>query len=216
MPHLKVIGKAIRELGREVLEEAIAREVVEGARNAAGEAGKKTAERYFKDPRGHLLTIFAEMEKEGEEIANLRRRHKEAIERGDENRFVTLLSKLISEPLPKKPEEGRGRRRIPRPTTPRVADARAKKALKWLNDMEDEEFNQFLEFLRHNVVQQDLQRLKKAFEAWWTSQNIVRRTGKAIDKAAERAAVPTANALNGLVNSLADFHARQQERRRRR
>lgn len=164
MPHFKTL----RRLAGQVFEEAIAREAVEAGRTvlrgATGKAGERMTERLFQDRRGHLLTIWAEMGPE--KTANLWRRHREAMASDTENRFVELLSKVISGPVPEKKEGGgeqaKGKGRGGKaPAAPGVKpDVRAKAVFEWLNSLEDAEFEQALELLNHDIIAQAIRRIR--------------------------------------------------------
>lgn len=122
------------------------------------EVGQKISKKVFEDQRGELLQAFSEMDPT--DTINLWRRHKEALAANRENRFVTLLLKL-----------------------PRIKVAGRKNALKWMNDLSDDQFNQALEMLENDVVAQATARsldfLKKKIE------EIDKKIGKPMKKMAK-------------------------------
>jgi hypothetical protein len=89
----------------------------------------------LKDQRATLLNDLRQMPRGDTE--NLLRRHRESIHHCTENRFVSLLCKVCETP-----DEGR------RP------------ALKYLNDLDEEEFDQMLCLLDHDVFIQWARKLR--------------------------------------------------------
>jgi hypothetical protein len=111
--------------------------VIEWWRNSPhGIAHKAEMAKQLQDRRVRLMTdIFIDMPRE--ETYNLRARHQKVIEKyGDENLWVSLLCKETDD------TPSYDRRRV---------------ILKQMNKLSDREFDQMLEGLHHNVVQQKIQ-----------------------------------------------------------
>lgn len=154
----------------------VAKGAVDIAKQATGEAiGKmatsveeRTEERLFDGkPRGRLLAILSKMDDKDTE--NLWRHHREALEDDDpttEDRFIYNLTKLLG--------EGRG------------ADERCGDVLKWLNGLEDDQFEQAIELLEHDAVAQVLQKIK--LHTWETVRDILIKAAGVAEKAVNEVA----------------------------
>lgn len=94
--------------------------------------GQKATERIFEDKRGELLVDILSIPGENE---TLRRRQREALANHTENRFVNLLCKI--------PKNER------------------REALKKLNKVNDEEFEEYLSLLENDILTQFFQRIEK-------------------------------------------------------
>ena len=161
----------------------VAKGTVDIAKQGAGEAlgkmassvGNRTEERLFNGkPRGRLLTLLSEMP--DEDTKNLWRHHREALEDDDstaEDRFIYNLTKLLG--------EGSG------------TDERCKAVFKWLNGLEDDQFEQAVELLKHDAVAQVMQKIK--LHGWKTAKDI-------LVKAAEAASDKVGDASREVKNSL--------------
>lgn len=99
---------------------------------------EKIGEKVFKDKRATLLEDLRIMQGEGIDIKNLLRRHVQSMKDLKENRLVDLLCKICL-------DEKDGRR----------------KTLKWLNDLGDNEFEQMLYLLDHDVLLQWIEQARR-------------------------------------------------------
>ncbi len=155
-------GKGILEVLKETLiavgVNVAFKEFTEKAGKQAGEHVGEALKKIATDKRAELLEALRLMPKE--DTANLIARHKKAIQENRENRFVSLLCKI-----PRDKTEGR------------------RATLKYLNDLEDEQFWQMLTLLEHDVVPQAFARLLKSTDE---------RLGQA-----SRAAIPYVKNLKG-------------------
>ena len=114
----------------------VANELYMLARQAGGEAlGKAMVEKakdtIFVDKRAELLETLSDMDEK--DTDNIRSRIDEADKSHTENRFTTLLCKITKE--------------------------KRKDTLVWLNRLGDDEFDQMLNLLEHDPIQQFLARM---------------------------------------------------------
>lgn len=172
----------LRDWGR-----IVTRELWEVTKQATGEAiGKKavekTTEAVFRDLRGELLTDLAALPQE--DTRNLWRRHREASAAKRENRFVTLLTKI--------PREKRA------------------EIFVILDRASDEEFEQALNLLEHDVIPQFLGRV------WQRAGKTLRPLVAEVDRAAGEL-VPKIKQFNQQLETIRDrVKARVLQKRQRR
>jgi hypothetical protein len=127
---------AVTALGLDIAMKEFAKS---GAAKAAEKGVEEIHKKVFQDKRAQLLDDLRKMAaKDPKSIENLLRRHKKSIDDLNENRFVDLLLKVCPDG-----ESGRAPN------------------LKFLNDVDDDLFDQFLYMLDHDVVLQWWERIRR-------------------------------------------------------
>jgi hypothetical protein len=165
--------------GREVL----AGIVSHGVQNLAAslltkggeKAGEEAAKRLTVEQRPLLLKLLHEMETEADKgfgpksVADLVRRHEEAMTAKRENEFVTLLTKIVTADVFDDPDPAEKMRK-------------QKEMLRFLNALPDPLFYQALYLVKHDVIPQLFARLRREaapeFEGlanWLESRRFARR-----------------------------------------
>lgn len=173
----KKVAKGAVDIAKQATGEAIGKMATSGV--------KRTEERLFEGkPRGRLLTLLSEMPEE--DTKNLWRHHQEVLEDDDpmaEDRFIHNLIKLLG--------EGEG------------ADDRCKVVLKYLNDLEDDQFEQAVELLENDAVAQVLQKIK--LHTWETVRDILIKAAETAKKAGDKVGEVAGKGAKKVATTAADI-----------
>ncbi|HEX4104179.1 MAG TPA: hypothetical protein VHZ04_01725 [Candidatus Paceibacterota bacterium] len=179
-----------------VFQEAVVSGIIVGLFKKWGNYATAQTKTYVEDPecgRAELVIDIQKLTTNGKKPLNILRRHKQAIAEKKENRFVALLTKLPKDETTKDRTN----------------------SLMFLDGLDDEEFNQVLYWLDHDVFLQTYDRWRERYgrtfgEFWKDFKTTIHRYSVAAKNDVHQASDGVNKSLR---QSAAWFRKREEERR---